>query len=71
MEKKINSSILKDPQKQTHHFHINKAIAIRLVKRNQLSFSSIENPSPQCLIDQIQVQKPIQIFATDQMPDHT
>ena len=27
-------------------------------------------PSPQCLVDQIQVQKPIQVVATDQMPDH-
>ena len=26
---------------------------------------------PQCLIDQIQVEKPIQVAATDQMPDHT
>ena len=26
---------------------------------------------PQCLVDQIQVQKPIQVVATDQMPDHT
>ena len=27
-------------------------------------------PSPQCLIDQNQVEKPIQVVATDQMPDH-
>ena len=27
-------------------------------------------PSPQCLVDQIQVQKPILAFATDQMPDY-
>ena len=27
--------------------------------------------SPQCLVDQIQVQKPIPAVATDQMPDHT
>ena len=27
--------------------------------------------SQQCLIYQIQVQKPIQVAATDQMPDHT
>ena len=27
--------------------------------------------SPQCLVDQIQVQKSIQVVATDQMPDHT
>ena len=28
-------------------------------------------PSPQWLLDQIQVQKPIQVVATDQMHDHT
>ena len=32
---------------------------------------STSYPSPQCLIDQIQVQKPIQVVVTDQMPDHT
>ena len=62
------------PQEQTHH--INRTIAIRLVKQNQLSFPSIEINKPlltpvQCLVDQIQVQKPIQVVATDRMPDHT
>ena len=28
-------------------------------------------PTPQCLVDQIQVQKPILLVATDQMPDDT
>ena len=28
-------------------------------------------PSPQCLIDQIQIQEPILVVAKDQMPDHT
>ena len=42
---------------------------------NYLSFSNIEINKPlpapvQCLIDQIQVQKPILVVATDQMPDH-
>ena len=27
-------------------------------------------PNPQCLVGQIQVQKPILVFVTDQMPDH-
>ena len=42
----------------------------------QLRFSSIEMnqfkcPSPQCLVDQIQGQKPIiLVVATDLMPDH-
>ena len=58
------------------HFHINSNSVIRQLKRNQLSFSSIEinKPIPApvlCLADQIQVQKPILVGATDQMPDHT
>ena len=57
------------------HFHINRTTVIRPVKRNQLSFPSIEINKPlltpvQCLVDQIQVQKPILVVATDQMPDH-
>ena len=28
-------------------------------------------PSPQCLVDKIQVQKPIQVVATNQRHDHT
>ena len=59
------------------YFHINNTSDIRSVKQNQLSFSSIEinkplpAPSQQCLVDQIQVQKPILVAATDQMPNHT
>ena len=30
----------------------------------------LQIPSPQCLVDQIQVKLPILIVATDQMPDH-
>ena len=47
------------------YFHINSTSAIRLVKRNQLSFSSIEINKPlpapvhSSLVDQIQVQKPV------------
>ena len=50
------------------HSHINNNISvIRSAKQNQLSFSSIKIKKPlpdllQCLIDQIQVQKPIQDF---------
>ena len=45
------------------HFHINSTSIIRLVKRNQLSFSSIEIDKlllapVQCLVDQIQVRTP-------------
>ena len=47
------------------HFHMNSTSVLRPVKRNELSFSSIDwnqqvtsYPSTQCLVDQIQVQKP-------------
>ena len=58
------------------HFNINSTSVIRPVKQNQLSFSSIEINKPlpapvQFLVDEIQVQKPILVVATDQMPDHT
>ena len=61
---------------RTIYFHINKTIVIRPVKRNQLSFPSTEINKPllnlvQCLVDQIEVQKSIQIVATDLMLDHT
>ena len=57
------------------HFHIRSTSIIRRAKRNQLSFSSIEINKPlpapvQCLVDQIQVQKPILVVVTNQMPDH-
>ena len=54
------------------------AIAPVLLNRSNETkcFSSIEINKPlvapvQCLVDQIQVQKPIVVVATDQMPDHT
>ena len=52
-------------------FHINSTSVIRPVKWNQLSFSSIKINKPQCLVDQIQVQKSILVVATDQMPNQT
>ena len=47
-----------------------------MVKWNQLNFSSIEINKPlpvpvHSVLYQIQVQKPILVVATDQMPDHT
>ena len=49
----------------------------RIGKWNQLSQffqdwdqQAISCPSPHCLVDQIQVQEPILVVATDQMPDH-
>ena len=62
--------------KQTYQFYIDSTSPIRPVKRNQLSFSSIEINKPlpapvQCFADQVQVQKPILVVATDQMPDYT
>ena len=56
------------PKKDCIHFHFNRASVIRPVKHNQLSFPSIEINKPhlawvQCLVDQIQVQRPIQAVA--------
>ena len=56
------------PQEQTFHFHINSTSLIKPFEQNQLSFpsSEINNPLPapvQCLADQSQVQKPIQVVA--------
>ena len=61
--------------KRPIHFHINSTSVIKPVKRNELSFSSIEINKPlpapvQCLVDQIHIQKPILVVATDQTPDH-
>ena len=58
------------------HFHINSTSFITPVKRNQLSSSRIEINKPfpapvQCLVDKVQVRKPILVVDTDQMPDHT
>ena len=61
-------------KKRPTHFHIKGTSVIRRVKQNKLIFSSIEInkplPSSHCLIDQNQFQKPVQVAATDQMPDH-
>ena len=57
-------------------FHISDTGVIRPVKRKPAEFFQHGNqqptycPSPPCLVDQIQIQKPILIVATDQMPDH-
>ena len=64
------------------HFQINSTSVIRPVKWNKLraEFSNIEinkprpatsRPSPQCLVNLIQVPKPILVATTDQTPDHT
>ena len=62
-------------QEQTNHFRINSTSVTRPIKLNKLSIYSIEInkplPAPQCLVDQIQVQKTILVVATDQMPDRT
>ena len=59
-------------KKRAIHFHINSSSINRLVKWNQhWNQQSTSCPSSQCLVDQIQVQKPILIAVTDLMPDHT
>ena len=63
-------------QNRPIHFHINSTSVIRPVKQNQLNFFSTEKNKPllpqlQCFVDQIQVNKPILVVTTDQIPDHT
>ena len=52
------------------NFHINSTSVITLVKQS-IEINKPLPPSVQCLIDQIQVQAPTLVVATDQMPDHT
>ena len=59
------------------HFHINSTSVIRPIKLDQLRFSVKINKSlpswsiTQCFINQVQIQKPILVAATNHMPDHT
>ena len=63
------------PQEQTISYH--STSVIRPVKRNKLSFPSIEDTkpipahSPQCLVDEIQHLQPSLVVATDQMTRDT
>ena len=58
------------------HSHINSTSVITLVKRNQMSFSSIEInkpfPAPVHSISytRFKFSKPVLVVTTDQMPDH-
>ena len=58
------------------HFHVNSTSVTRPVAQKKLHFSNIEidkslSALVYCISDQIQVQKPILVVVTDQMPDHT
>ena len=76
LEEKVNPIILKDDFSSRTASSIFTSIESLLLDRsNETSFSNINTNKPllapvQCLADQIQVQKPIQVLATDQMPDH-
>ena len=50
--------------------HLSSSVT-RPVKRNKLSFSSIEINRPLPAADEIKVQQPYLVVATDQMPDLT
>ena len=61
-------------EEQIPPYHINSTSIIRPAKRNKLSFRALKSTShflPQFLVDQIQVQQPTLVVATDQMPNHT
>ena len=64
-----NNSSKKCLEKPVIHFHINSTSLIRLIKQNQQA-TSCPNLH-ECLVYQIQFQKPILVVATDQMPGHT
>ena len=70
LEKKDTPSILKDHFFQGHtHFHFNSTSVVRLVRRNQLSFSSFEI-NKERRVGQIQVQKLAVLVTINQMPDN-
>ena len=78
LEEKVNLSILKDDFSSTTEPSIFTSIEPLLLDRpNETSwvFPALKSTShflpSQCLIDQIQVQKPTLVVATDQMPDCT
>ena len=83
LEERVNPSILKDNFSSRTDLSIFTAIApVLLDQSNETSciFPALKSTShfqpqatfsPQCLVDQIQVQKAILVVATDQMPDHT
>ena len=79
LEEKDNPSILEDDFSSRKDPSIFTSIAPALwpVKWNQLSFSNVEINKPllatvqNFLVDKIQVQKPVLVAATDQMPGHT
>ena len=67
-------SILKgDFSSRTDPFIFTSIEPLLLDQSNETSRNQQANsyPSPQCLVDQIQVQKPIQVVATDEISDHT
>ena len=70
LEKKDTPSILKDHFFQRHtHFHFSSTSVVRLVRRNQLSFSSLEI-NKERRVGQIQVQKLAVLVTINQMPDN-
>ena len=67
-------SIFKDDfSSRTHPSIFTSITPLLLEQSNETSwvFPALKSPVSQCFVDQIQVQKPIPVGATDQMPDHT
>ena len=70
LEEKVNPSILK-PQMI---FTLIEPVLLDQSNKTSWVFPALKSTSsssPQCLVDQIQVQRPIQIVATYQMSDHS
>ena len=69
LEETVNPSISKDDFSSKTDPSIFRLIAPVLL--NEFFQQATYCSSPECLLDQIQIQKRIQVVATDQMPDHT
>ena len=78
LEEMINPNILKDDfssRTDPSIFTLIKPLLLDWSNKTNEVFPALKSttsyPSQQCHLDQIQVQKPIRVVATDQMPDHT
>ena len=72
-EENVNPTILKDDfSSSADPFIFTSIESLLLHQSNETSWNqqATSYPSPQCLVDRIQVQKPIQVVATHQIPDH-
>ena len=78
LEEKVNHSFSKDyfSSRRTHPFSNQQHQCYQTGQAKPVEFFQHSNQqgtsclNPQCLTNQIQVQKPVLVIAVDQMPDH-